>query len=186
MTADERSELPSQRRTPPQEPREGFTAIGRVLRPHGLSGEARVQAFNPAAPNLVPGTRVSIGGAELSIEAVRPANDSFIVAFKDVGQREDIEKLRGWLIEVPDASIEPEEGAYFVHDLIGLTVVTNDGEDLGVVVDVLQPGANDVYVVDGPHGELLLPAIGEVIQEIDVSTRRMVITLLPGLLDESR
>ncbi|WP_416223925.1 ribosome maturation factor RimM [Tepidiforma sp.] len=88
--------------------------------------------------------------------------------------------------ETPDADVlrdDPE--SYFIHELIGLRVETVAGEYLGTLVEVLQPGANDVYVVAGPRGEILLPAIAQVITEIDLALQRMRITPLPGLLDDS-
>lgn len=168
----------------PQEPREGFTAIGRVIRPHGLRGEVRIFSFNPAAPNLVPGTRVHIGEATYELGQVRDARDAWIVELRGLRDRNDGEELRGQLVEVPDETIEPEEGAYFLHDLIGLRVLLPDGSELGTIAEVLQPGANDVYVVQGPRGEHLIPAIGDVIGEIDLAAGTVGITPLPGLLNE--
>lgn len=167
-----------------QEPREGYTAIGRVLRPHGLRGEVRVFSFNPAAPNLAPGTVVAIGEARYTLGQVRDSRDSWIVELLGAGAREDVESLRGRLIEVPDSSIAAEEGAYFLHELIGLRVLLPDGTELGTIAEVLQPGANDVYVVRGDRGEHLIPAIGEVVGEIDVHAGTVGITPLPGLLNE--
>jgi 16S rRNA processing protein RimM len=169
----------------PVEPRPGFTALARILRPHGLRGELRVQAFNPQAPNLRPGVAVYAGERQFSIRSIRMAGDQWIVVLDNVRTREDAEPLRGLLMEVPDASIRPEAGAFFIHDLIGMEVSTASGESLGRVREVLQPGANDVYVVEGPRGEVLIPAIGDVVQEIDPERRRIIITPLPGLLNES-
>jgi hypothetical protein len=72
-------------------------------------------------------------------------------------------------------------GTYFQHDIIGLEVVTDSGEALGRVATILETGANDVYVVKGERGELLLPAIEDVIKQVDVRGGRLVIDLLPGL-----
>ena len=168
----------------PQEPREGFTAIGRVIRPHGLKGEVRIFSFNPAAPNLVPGNRVHIGERTFELGAVRDARDAWIVELRGLRDRNDVEALRGQLVEVPDESIAPEEGAHFLHDLIGLRVLLPDGSELGTIVEVLQPGANDVYVVKGPRGENLIPAIGDVVGTIDLARGTVDITPLAGMLNE--
>jgi len=80
-----------------------------------------------------------------------------------------------------------EEDTYFIHDIIGLSVQTDDGKLLGTVTEVLSTGANDVYVVqtpDEPHRELLLPAIDEVIKKVDLEEGILTVTILPGLLDE--
>ena len=105
-----------------------------------------------------------------------------------IGDRTTVEKLRGELLEAADNDVlRDDDESYFVHELVGLRVVlTATGEELGTVADVLQTGANDVYVVRGERGELLIPAIAEVIDRIDVSGGVISITPLAGLLDESK
>jgi 16S rRNA processing protein RimM len=159
--------------------------LARILRPHGLRGELRIQAFNPEIPNLRPGIVVHAGEGEFTIRSIRPAGEAWLLELEDVQTLDKAEELRGLLLEVPDESITPEEGAHFVHELIGMTVLTDEGEELGVVEDVLQPGGNDVYVVRGPRGEVLIPVIEDVVREIDAANRRIVITPLPGLLNDS-
>ncbi len=105
-----------------------------------------------------------------------------------IGDRTVVERLRGELLEAADNDVlRDDDESYFVHELVGLrVVVTATGEELGTVADVLQTGANDVYVVNGPRGEVLVPAIAGVIDAIDVSGGQISITPLPGLLDESK
>lgn len=171
----------------PQEPRQGFTAVGRVLRPHGIRGEIRVQSFSESAVNLRPGKFVYLDGVRRRVDRARHDRGAWILRLRGLTTRNDVEGFRGALLEVPDDEVEREsEDSYFLHELIGLRVVTKDGEELGDVVDVLQPGANDVYVVQGPRGEVLVPAIGDVIEQIDVAGGVIVITPLPGMLDESK
>jgi 16S rRNA processing protein RimM len=94
----------------------------------------------------------------------------WLLSLSGVDSREEGEALRGALLEVPDAEVErADEESYFLHELVGLRVVTVEGRELGVLREVLQPGANDVYVVEGPEGEVLLPAIGEVVERVDVA-----------------
>lgn len=99
-----------------------------------------------------------------------------------------MEQLRGELLEAADNDVlRDDDESFFVHELVGLRVVlTATGETLGTVADVLQTGANDVYVVHGEKGEVLVPAIGGVIDRVDVSGGLISITPLPGLLDESK
>lgn len=88
---------------------------------------------------------------------------------------------------MPDGDVlRDDDDSYFLHELIGLRVLTVDGEDLGELTEVLQPGGNDVYVVTGNGREVLIPAIGPVVQSIDLAAKRVTITPLPGLLDESK
>lgn len=142
-------------------------------------------AFNPELPNLRPGVVVHAGDEEYTIRSIRMAGKDWLMVLQDVRTPEQAEQLRGLLLEVPDTTITPEPDAFFIHDLIGMQVVTDDGRELGNIREVLQPGANDVYVVEGPQGEVLIPAIGDVVKEIDPRRNRMIITPLPGLLNES-
>lgn len=169
------------------EPSEGHTAVGLVLRSHGLKGEVRVQAFSPDAPNLQRGRWVTIRGERHRIAGAREDRGAWLLLLSGIGDRTGADSLRGALLEVPDKDVRRSDSdSYFVHELIGLRVETSAGEDLGKLTEVLQPGANDVYVVRGPRGEVLIPAIEGVIDAIDVKGGVMVITPLPGLLDESK
>jgi 16S rRNA processing protein RimM len=95
--------------------------------------------------------------------------------------------LRGAYLYVPESeAVTLPPGEFFVHQIVGLTVVTLGGEVLGTIEDVLQTGSNDVYVVrqDGPDGrEVLLPATKEVVREVDLDSKTMRVELLPGLVD---
>ncbi|MSQ29525.1 MAG: 16S rRNA processing protein RimM [Dehalococcoidia bacterium] len=169
------------------EPRPGFTALARVLRPHGLNGELRVQAFAPGAPNLKAGARVAVAGVEHRVVRCRPEREQWLVMLSGVTSREAAEGLRAEIIEMRDDHVQREDAqSFFLHELIGLRTVTDDGRELGRVTEVLQPGANDVYVVQGPYGELLLPATPEVVLEIDLAQGGGVIVVrpLPGMLPE--
>jgi 16S rRNA processing protein RimM len=168
------------------EPSPGFTALGLVLRPHGLSGELRVHAFNPDAPHLQTGARVWVAGIGWRVTAARPDRGAWLITLDGVATREDAEALRDALVEAPDETVARGDDEYFVHELVGLEVVTADGASIGRITEVMQPGANDVYVVEGAHGEVLVPATAEVVREIDLAAGRVVITPLVGMLDESR
>lgn len=121
------------------------------------------------------------------MERARQDHDHWILKLQGIGSRNDGEELRGELLEAADNDVlRDDDESFFIHELIGMTVVTGAGEELGTVSEVLQPGANDVYVVNGPRGEILVPAIGEVIDRIDATVRQISITPLPGMLDESK
>ena len=121
------------------------------------------------------------------IERARPDQDQWILKLQGINSRNDVEALRGELLEAADNDVlRDDDESFFVHELIGMTVVTAGGEELGAVAEVLQTGANDVYVVKGAKGEILVPAIGEVIERIDAKVRQISITPLPGMVDESK
>lgn len=167
---------------------DGHLAIGLITGAHGLRGELKVELHTDFPERFTPGLQVLLG-EELSpatIAQVRPHQQQLLLVLDGVTSREDADELRGLWIFVPDdQAVELDEGDYFVHDIIGLTVITDDGRTLGKVTDVLFTGANEVYVVRGEEDkEILLPAIADVIQSVDVPGGRLVVTLLPGLLDE--
>lgn len=144
-------------------------------------------AFEPGAPNLQKGKRVTVGGVVRRIRGLRQDRGEWLLLLEGITNREEADALKGQLIEIPDAQVRRnDEESYFLHELIGLEMVTSTGDVVGRVTEVLQPGANDVYVVHGDAGEVLVPAIGDVINEIDIAAGRIVITPLPGLLDTSK
>lgn len=172
--------------TLPAEPRPGYTAVARILRPHALRGELRVEVFSPTAKNIQRGRPVYLQGTRRIVERARQAGTTWIIKLTGLDTRTDVEHLHGQLIEALDTDVLRDDAdSYFIHELIGLTVVTPTGQHLGTLVEVLQPGANDVYVVQGQHGEILVPAIAQVVQAIDLQAARIVITPLPGMLDDS-
>ena len=93
------------------------------------------------------------------------------------------ERLKGSIVKITeDMAIPCEEGEYYIRDLYDMTVVTDDGEELGVITDILFTGANDVYVVKPPKGkDILIPAIKQVILNVDVDNKKMTVKLLEGL-----
>jgi 16S rRNA processing protein RimM len=158
-----------------------------VLRPHGVRGELRVAPFDPEAPNLQPGCTVWAGEQRYTVRASRPAGaGAWLLALQGVRTRDEAEALRGALLEVPDAELRrSSEDAYFVFELVGLRVVTDEGTTIGVIEDVLATGANDVYVVRSGDAEVLVPAIADVVRAIDLEAGEVRITPLPGLFDDS-
>ncbi len=155
------------------------------MRPHGTAGELRVEPFNEDAPHLRSGAAVYVDGQRYRIERARWERRSLLLRFWGLSRRVQVEAWRGALIEVAEGDLVREPGSYFVHEIVGLEVVTEEGRRLGEISDVLATGANDVYVVTGTEGEVLVPAIASVIREIDLGGGVVRITALPGLLDES-
>lgn len=147
-----------------------------MLRPHGNAGELRVQPFNPDLPNLRAGGEVHLLGTRRRIERVRRDRGQALVRLEGLSRRGDVEDARGALLEVPEGELALEPDAHLVYEIVGLEVVTEDGRSLGRVSEVLSTGANDVYVVDGPSGETLVPAIASVVQAIDVAGGTLRIT----------
>jgi 16S rRNA processing protein RimM len=106
-----------------------------------------------------------------------------ILRLSSVTSVDDAESLRGRLLTLPESELAPlAEDEFYSYQLIGLEVVDLDGTHLGKVVELIATGSNDVYVVNGPCGELLLPAIDDVILEVDLPGGRMLVSLMEGML----
>ena len=119
----------------------------------------------------------------LLIEKVRFHKGCIIMKLKGYNSISEAERLKGFEIGIPEEQLWPLSGGeYYYFQLIGVRVETESGEWLGQVVEVLATGANDVYVVRGPWGEVLLPAVDDVVLELDLELKRMVVHLLPGML----
>lgn len=86
-----------------------------------------------------------------------------------------------WLTAPPETSPQLPEGEYFHYQLIGLRVITSEGEELGEISEIIETGSNDVYVVSGEKGELLVPAIAQVVRNVDLANQVMVVSLLEGM-----
>lgn len=168
---------------------EGYMAVGMITSVHGLRGDVKVELHTDFPERFVVGGVVYLGEEleEAIINAARPHQGQMLMQFSGIEDRDAAETLRGiWIFIPEDEAVELEEDTYFVHDMIGLSVQTGDGQLLGTLSEVLFTGANDVYVVetpDEPHREILLPAIPEVIKKVDLEEGLMTVELLPGLLD---
>ena len=167
--------------------------IGRIVRPHGVRGEVKVEPSTQFPDRFLEMESVIVRPPNreprrYQIAQARHQNNFVLLKLVDIDSMEAAEALRGSdLLVTREELVSLPPGHYYIFDLIGLKVVTVDGRELGTVKDVLQPGANDVYVVQSPTEaarEILLPAIKDVVKEIDVESGRMVVQLLPGLFDD--
>ena len=165
----------------------GYVAMGRVGAPWGVRGAVRVLPLTDRRGQLAAGRTVTVAGERRTIESARWQKGMVYLRLSGIEDREAAAEFRDRLLAIPESELEPlPEGQYYRFQLIGLAVISTDGEELGRVTEVLSTGANDVYVVRGERGELLLPATGEVVRKIDLETGRMVIEALPGLLPQPR
>jgi 16S rRNA processing protein RimM len=167
--------------------------IAKIVGVHGISGELRIH------PYLAKGAlddyldffrsiweRLEIGGVTYTLTSLKPNKNILIVRFQEVTTRERAEELRGTELFCERAEFpELSGGEYYECDLIGMEVVTASGEPLGKLKAVVSAGSSDVYEVHGPLGEVLLPAISEVIVEVDICANRMTVKPLEGLLPDS-
>jgi 16S rRNA processing protein RimM len=171
---------------------EGHMAVGRIVGMHGLNGELRVELHTDFPERFASGATIWLGEALIAktVQTAREHKGMILLTLDDVTSRDEAEALRDeWLFIPEDAAMELPEGEYWVHDIIGLAVVDEAGQPVGQVTDILQTGANDVYIITPAAGvnrdkELLIPAIAEVVQNVDLTSGTMTIRIVPGLIDE--
>ena len=165
------------------EPR--FLVIGQVTKPHGVRGEVRAMPQTDLPERFTWLEQVYLGEeAEQPVAVVSARLHKGFVLLKLVGynDREAAEGLRGVALCIPVSEAVPlSEGEYYLRDLLGLTVLTDTGEVLGTIADVIETGANNVFVVRGER-ELLIPDIPDVVLDIDFDKGQVTIQPMPGLL----
>ena len=161
-----------------------YIVIGRVTRAHGLRGQVAVAYETHWPERFLALQRVFVGEANLPIgvAAARLTPRYALLSLIGVETRREAEALRGLWVKVPRAeAMRLGEGEFFVHQVVGLAVVTRAGELIGHVQEVLFTGANDVYVIETATGELLLPAVEDVIHEVNVADGRLIVSVPLGL-----
>ena len=166
------------------EPR--FLVIGEVAKPHGVRGEVRVLPHTDLPERFTWLETVYLGEENpqpVGVEMARLHQNIVLLKLAGYDDRDAAESLRGELLQVPETEAIPlEEGEYFLYQLEGLAVFSDEGEHLGELTQVLETGANNVFVVSGEKGDVLLPDIEDVILDIDFENGRITVHLLPGLL----
>lgn len=170
---------------------EEFLRVGVITSTHGIKGEVKVYPTTDDAERFLALKEKEVlldTGREmlpLVIENVRFFKNLVILKFQGIDNINDIEKYRGRdLLVTRENAVPLEEGEFFICDIIGSTVYEEDGSVFGTLRDVMETGANDVFVVETGDGrEVLLPYIDDCIREVNVEEKRIVAYIMPGLTD---
>ena len=168
---------------------EQYLRVGVISSTHGIRGEVKVYPTTDDPERFRELKKVILdakgGQRTLEIQGVKFCKNQVILKFRGLDNINDVEKYKGTDLLIPREDAVPlEENENFIADLIDMEVVTDAGERLGILTDVIQTGANDVYVVKtSQEKEILLPAIRDCILEVDVEEKRMRVHVLEGLLD---
>lgn len=169
---------------------EELLQVGVVTQTHGIRGEVKVFPTTDDAGRFRDLKKVFLDtGREklpLEIQGVKFFKQFVIVKFKGLDTINEVERFRRCPLLVPREDAVPlEEDEYYIADMIGMQVETEDGKAFGILKDVMETGANDVYVIDSiSHGEVLVPAIKECIRKVDVAEGKMSVHLMDGLVQE--
>lgn len=159
--------------------------IGFIRRPHGVQGEMIMDLHTDFPERIKSGRKVLVGEKHqpLTFDTVRPHGDGLLVSFRGVDTPEDAGRFRNQWVYIKASEAPPlPEGQYYQYELIGLDVVDENGNPLGKLAEILETGANDVYLVRDEAGkEILLPVIPSVILNRDMERRLLTVHLLEGL-----
>ncbi len=167
-----------------------WATIGKVVAPFGVRGELKVRLLTDIPNRFAQLDAIYLGPEHrrYSIKSVRPYKGEMIVlGLEGLADANIAEEQRGFEVCIPlDKLAKLPPDSYYQHDIMGLRVFTLDGRDLGKVVDIILTGSNDVYVIKTAEGkQVLIPAIKQVIKQIDLIRSTMHIDPIPGLLDNS-
>ena len=167
-----------------------YLVVGFLRRAHGVHGEIILDVHTDFPERLRSGKKLFIGEERkpMTLSGSRPHAKGMLLKFKEIETPEEAGQLRNqWVyVEATELPRLPE-GKIYQHELFGFHVVDEGGNSLGVLVEIIETGANDVYVVRGESGkEILLPAIPSVILEADPTQRVMRVHLLEGLVDDRK
>ena len=164
-----------------------FLVIGRIVKPHGIKGEVSVKVLTDFTERFDTMESVYLSNdlavTLYNVESTRWHKERVLIFFSGISNRTEAETLRGLYLKIPIEQAMPlDSDTHYHYQLQGLQVITDTDEYLGVLTEILETGANDVYVIQGPQGEVLLPATKEVILAINLATKKMQVHLLPGLI----
>ncbi|PAD70823.1 ribosome maturation factor RimM [Bacillus sp. 7586-K] len=166
--------------------------VGKIVNTHGIRGEVRVISKTDFADERYqPGNTLYIfkeGSQEpikVVVESHRVHKNFDLLTFEGMHSIQDVEQFKGSLLKVDENQLsELDEGEYYFHEIIGCNVYTDNGEEIGTIREILATGANDVWVVKRKVGkDLLIPYIDEIVKEIDIDEKKIIIKPMEGLLD---
>jgi len=165
-----------------------FLAIGKLRHPHGVHGEILMEVFTDFPERLRPGVVLYLGREAMQIRMIkcRQHREGLLMTFEGFTSPEEVGQFRNQIVYVKSVDRPPlEDGEYYHHQLIGLHVVSEAGETIGTVTEILETGASDILVVIPNSGpEVLIPVASAFIHEIDLNKREITVHLIPGMQGE--
>ena len=163
--------------------------IGKIINTHGVKGEVKIIPLTdePKRFELLEYVYVEYKKKlqKYTISNIRYFKNLIILKFKELEDMTSAEALKNSIIKIPrELALPLEEDEYYISDLIGIDVSTDEGKNLGIIKDVIKTGSNDVYVIeDDEKKEILIPALKQCIKQVDMDNRTMVVSLLEGLVE---
>lgn len=165
----------------PSEPE--FITIGKIIAPWGIKGKLKVKVETDFPQRFTPSSIIYINRQPMTIDSAQWHKGNIIIKLSTIDSIEAAQRIKGQPLEIHRSQLKPlPEGQYYHFQLIGLEVWTTQRELLGNITEILTPESNDTYVVHGTQGEILIPAIEDVVKSIDLNEGRIVIEPIEGLL----
>jgi len=160
-----------------------YVTIGQILAPWGIKGKLKVAVVTDFPQRFTPSSKIYINQQPMTIDSTEWHKGKAIIKVSTIDSIEEAQRLQGQPIEIHHSQLQPlPEGQYYHFQLIGLGVETTQGELLGNITEILTAESNDNYVVSGDRGEILIPAIEDVVKSVDLNKGRIVIEPIEGLL----
>jgi 16S rRNA processing protein RimM len=165
-------------------------AVGKIVGCFGIRGVVKVQPFTHSHDRFMKLRTIIMGHSEkettcYDVQNVELKNGSIMFTFEGISDRTAAEKLVGNFLFVEKDDLDPpKQGSYFVHDIVGSSVTTDDGKFLGTVEDVYKLSTQDVWVIRNGDKEVLIPAVKEFIVQIDPAKKAITVRVIKGLIDE--
>ena len=154
---------------------ENMLSVGVILKPQGIRGEVKVKPYTDSAEDLLGLRRVFLDGEERKILSARVGAGVAFLGLKGIPDRNAAELLRGKELFIPrEEAPDPGEGRYYIADLLGSEIVTEEGESLGILKEIRQ-AATDIYFLDSGGKEILFPAVKGVVTSVDVAAKRITV-----------
>jgi 16S rRNA processing protein RimM len=166
--------------------------VGKIVNTHGIRGEVRVISKTDfAEERYEPGNTLyifkegSTEPIEVVVESHRIHKNFDLLTFKGMHNIQDVEQFKGSLLKIDESQLsELNEGEYYFHEIIGCQMYTDQGDEIGTIREILATGANDVWIVKRKTGkDLLVPYIDDIVREINIEEKKVIITPMEGLLD---
>ena len=163
-----------------------FVVIGQALKPFGIKGEIKIKVFTESLEAFENSSVLIFGQTPYRVRSLRAHKGCALVGLEGVETPEQANRISGSLVKTEYKNLpNKEEDEYYWFELIGMRVSTVDGRDLGEITQITATGANDVIHVQGTYGEVLLPMIEDVVLEVDIEKKKMVVDPLEGLIADA-
>ena len=161
-----------------------YIEFGKITSTHGIKGEMKIYPYTDDIDNILKLKKVYVNSEEYKVSSIKFHKNMFITKLRNIDTIEQAEKFRNCLVQRElDENEVLEEDTYYIKDLVDSKVFFEDGTEFGKLIDVFQTGANDVYVIKTiDNTEVLIPAIKDVVKDIDIKTKTIVIELMEGLI----